>query len=155
MPRTVAVSIEEKRLQLEEASVRELMNAVDAFGNYPVPAGSIDIAFVDVENCSRLHSDFFGDPDPTDVMTFPGDPDDGHAGDIAVCPHVAAEASVESGLDFNRELSLYIIHACLHLAGLEDNTSENTALMRQAESELMAFTESRNAFLRCNWMKHM
>jgi ssRNA-specific RNase YbeY (16S rRNA maturation enzyme) len=67
-------------MQLEEESVRELVDAIDAYEGYPIPAGSLEIAFVDVPTCCQLHSDFFGDQDITDVMTFPGDPDDQHAG---------------------------------------------------------------------------
>ncbi len=153
MARRVEISIEENRLQLEETSVQKLVDAFDSFHSYPVPEGSLEIAFVEVETCCRLHGDFFGDPDPTDVMTFPGDPEDKHAGDIAVCPQVAFEASRSSGLPFNKELSLYIVHACLHLAGLKDDSTDNIARMRKAESELMDFLTSRNTFLHCNWIE--
>ncbi|MEX0322493.1 MAG: rRNA maturation RNase YbeY [Puniceicoccaceae bacterium] len=151
MHRSVEVTNREDLLQLEEPSVRELVAALDEFDGYPVPTGSLDIAFVDVETCCQLHADFFNDPEPTDVMTFPGDSQDDHAGDIAVCPKVAQDASAETGLPFNRELSLYIVHACLHLAGLKDDTPDNIATMREAESQLMQCLESQNAFLRCSW----
>lgn len=151
MHRSVEVTNQENLLQLEAPSVSELVAALDEIDAYPVPAGSLDIAFVDIDTCCQLHADFFNDPEPTDVMTFPGDPQDDHSGDIAVCPKVAYDASAETGLPFNRELSLYIVHACLHLAGLKDDTPDNIATMREAESSLMNHLASRNAFLRCNW----
>jgi probable rRNA maturation factor len=84
-------------------------------------------------------------------MTFPGDPEDEHAGDIAVCPAVAADASRDSGLPFNKELSLYLIHAWLHLAGLKDDTPGNTAEMREGETLLMRHLEQSDSFLNCEW----
>lgn len=155
MLRSIEVSNREACLQLDESSVLELVKALDEVEQFEVPAGSIDIAFVDVETCCRLHADFFGDPDPTDVMTFPGESQDDHAGDIAVCPSVALDASKDTGLPFNRELSLYVVHAFLHLAGLKDDNPENISRMREAESLMMEHITSRNAFLRCNWIENV
>ena len=151
MRRAVGVVVEDPGLDLEISSVQACVEGLDACPDFSVPPGSLEIAFVDREGSARLHADFFGDPEATDVMTFPGSPADGHAGDIAICPAVAAEQALESGLDFPAELTLYLVHAWLHLAGLRDDNAAQTALMRRGETLLMEHLRSRDALLAGNW----
>jgi probable rRNA maturation factor len=149
--RPVDVLNEDSRLAVAEPSVLKCVAALDDIDTGSVPPGSLGIAFVGEAACSRLHADFFGDPDITDVMTFPGDPEDRHAGDIAICPAVAATAAVESKLPFREELTLYLVHAWLHLAGMEDATPKGRSEMRAAEDRLMQLLRSRDALLEAAW----
>lgn len=151
MNRIVDSVVEEPRLWLDPESVRTCIAALDACPEYSVPAGGLEVAFVDLEACSRLHAGFFGDPDPTDVMTFPGDPEDDHAGDVALCPAVAAGSFPENGTTFREELTLYLVHAWLHLAGLDDREEADRASMRQAEALLMERLATGGALLDCRW----
>ena len=151
MNRPVDFLNDEPRLELDPDSVQACIGVLDSLSEFPVPGGSLEIAFVDVEGCCRLHDAFFADPDPTDVMTFPGDPEDGHAGDVAICPAVAAEASGENATTFREELTLYLVHGWLHLAGLDDQDEDGRAEMRRAEAILMDRLVSRNALLACRW----
>jgi probable rRNA maturation factor len=149
--RLVDVLNEDSRLTVADPSVLKCVAALDEFDNGSVPSGSLGIAFVGEAACSRLHADFFGDPDITDVMTFPGDPEDRHAGDIAICPAVAATATVESNLPFREELTLYLVHAWLHLSGMEDATPKGRSEMRDAENRLMQLLRSRDVLLEAAW----
>jgi probable rRNA maturation factor len=149
--RPVDVLNQDSRLTLAESSVGSCVAAMDAFEGGSVPGGSLGVAFVDEQECSRLHAAFFGDPEVTDVMTFPGDPEDSHAGDIAICPVVAAAAAAESGLSFQEELTLYLVHAWLHLSGMEDASANGQSAMRGAEGRMMQMLHSRNALLKASW----
>ena len=149
--RPVEVLVMDSRLRLSERAVRDCLSAIENAASYPAPPGSLEVAFVDEAECSRLHEAFFQDPDITDVMTFPGDPEDSHAGDIAICPSVASTACTGSGLPFNEELTLYLVHAWLHLAGLEDTSAEGVAGMRQAEAFLMDLLKKSNRILDAKW----
>lgn len=151
MSRPVDLLVQDQRLELQPESLEACIRSIDQFPAFPVPAGSLGIAFVDEPECCRLHADFFGDPDPTDVMTFPGDPDDDHAGDIAICPAVAASACRESGLSFASELSLYLVHSWLHLAGLDDRDQPGREEMRKAEAELMQHLGQAGSLLQAQW----
>lgn len=139
-------------LRIESSSVEACIHCLDQLGRFPVDEGSIEVAFVDLRDCSQLHADFFNDPDPTDVMTFPGDPDDGHAGDIAICPQVAAEACREEDTTFPEELTLYLVHAYLHLSGLRDDSDPARAEMRLAEEVAMTHLREAKALLKCDWI---
>jgi probable rRNA maturation factor len=149
--RAVEVLNQDSRLILEEETVQTCLATLDDSGQNRVAAGSLDVAFVNEEECSRLHGTFFDDPEITDVMTFPGEPEDGHAGDIAVCPAVAATASTQSGLPFREELTLYLVHAWLHLSGMDDRTDTGRAEMRLAEDKLMRLLRARKALLVATW----
>ena len=151
MSRLVGLLLEDARLVISEGAVLSCIRSLDTFPGFVVPRGSIEVAFVNESTCRRLHAEFYNDPDLTDVMTFPGDPADDHAGDIAICPVVASFASSESGMPFNEELTLYLVHAWLHLAGLKDHNPEAQKAMREGENFLLEHLRSNNNLLACTW----
>jgi len=151
VPRRVGMVNREPRLRIRSASLRRCIRSLDAFEGFQVPAGALEVAFVDAAECRRLHAEFFGDDDLTDVMTFPGDPAEKHAGDIAICPAAAFDACRESGLPFAAELTLYLVHAWLHLAGLDDGDPAGRAGMRRAEQRLMDHLGAVPALLEAGW----
>jgi probable rRNA maturation factor len=149
--RSVGLTISDERLQLTEASLEGCLEAIEGCPDIRIPDGSLEVAFVDSESCSQLHKSFFNDPGVTDVMTFPGSPEDEHAGDIAICPAVATEACRDSGLPFHEELSLYLVHACLHLSGFDDHGEAEIKKMRQAENTVMRQLHEKGALLAAKW----
>jgi len=151
MSRSVEVQVSDQRLSLAESSLQKGITILDQGDEYMIHAGSLGVAFVSPEECRELHKRFFNDPEITDVMTFPGDPEDLHAGDIAICPEVAMMASLENGMSFQSELSLYLVHAWLHLAGLDDRDEAGRKEMRRAESILMDELAMNSALLSCSW----
>lgn len=138
MSRLVEVGCEEARLDFDESAVGALFAFLDAeVDRWQIPDGDLSIQFVDEAICRRLHNDFFGDPEVTDVMTFPGDPGDAHAGDLAICPAHAVDSAIAHGLSFSEEVTLYLVHGWLHLAGLDDRSEATVPAMREAEAVLM------------------
>jgi probable rRNA maturation factor len=63
----------------------------------------------------RVHREFFGDPSPTDVITF-------HHGEIVLGAGVVIENAARFGRTPDEEAALCLIHGLLHLAGWEDDT---------------------------------
>ena len=134
-----------KDLSLQERQIENLFRTLDSDGSFDPPAGGLSIAFVSKEEISQIHDQFMDDPSPTDVITFPGDPEENIAGEICVCPQVAYEYASENSGDFSKELSLYLIHGYLHLCGFDDIDESDRAEMRQAESQAMAILENAQA----------
>lgn len=149
--RTVEGVVSDERLSLEQASLARCVRVLEACPEINLADGSLEVAFIDEATCSQLHESFFGDPETTDVMTFPGSPEDAHAGDIAICPAVAQRASLDSGLPFVEELTLYLAHACLHLSGLDDREEEAIREMRLAEEAVMRQLRDAGALLDAAW----
>jgi probable rRNA maturation factor len=151
MEREIAVLVDDGRLALAEAGVRRCVEALEEAGEWPVPAGDLVVRFVQEDECRRLHEAFYGDGEWTDVMTFPGDAEDGHAGDLAICPAYAATEAEQRGEAFAEELTLYLVHGWLHLAGLRDGTEEEAAEMRRAEAGLLETLRRAGAILPAEW----
>lgn len=110
-----------------------LFNALHASGRFPISEGELSIAFVNDANIAQVHADFMEDKSSTDVITFPAHPEMESAGEIIVSVDHALSRAAELGEPFSRELSLYLVHGWLHLAGYDDHKESDRAKMREAE----------------------
>ena len=132
----VIVNQEDLNLSVSEDSVIQLAREVVSFEKKSYD--EVAIHFVDVERISTLHDQFFGDPSPTDCISFPlaetGDKSPYKMlGDVFVSAQAARDFIKESEGEFFEELSLYIVHGILHLMGYDDIEDADRKLMRQAE----------------------
>ncbi len=110
-----------------------MFHFLDAAGLTQVKDGELSLAFLRGDRHTRLHADFMGDPTPTDVITFPGDSGEGMAGEICVSIDAAWEYARSHPGAFENELTLYLIHGYLHLAGYKDGKEEERREMRNRE----------------------
>ncbi len=138
--RTVVIANRHPRLRLDRRAVRRLFATLDAArDSFAIrqPAfltGELSVAFLTDAALARLHADFLGDPTVTDVITFDGRPEFGLAGEICVSDDTAARFSREHDRDFSAELTLYLVHGWLHLAGYDDLAPARKRIMRRAEA---------------------
>ncbi len=135
-------------LEAKESELERMFAILDAFGGFDPPVGELSVAFVSKLEISRIHGQFMQDDSPTDVITFPGDIDEGLAGEICVCPEVAHEYARRNGEEFSRELTLYLVHGYLHLCGFNDIEDADKAEMRDAERVAMETLVAKNAIPR-------
>lgn len=124
-----------------EASAIALFEALDASGTFPITGGELSIAFVSDAEIAQVHADFMGDPTPTDVITFPADALMESAGEIIVSVDHARSRAAELGEPFSRELSLYLVHGWLHLAGYDDRNETDRTAMRKAEQVALSILD--------------
>ena len=104
-----------------------------------VPLGELSLAFLTDSALARLHATFLGDASTTDVITFAGAPTEpGQAGEICVSADAARAFAAKHGRDFSEELTLYLVHGWLHLAGHDDLRPANKKRMRAAEARALA-----------------
>lgn len=97
------------------------------------------MAFVSSSRMRSLHQQFLQDASLTDVITFPGDPEFGLAGEVIICPAYAEQQAKHFDTGLDDEIKLYLIHGFLHLAGLNDKTPEECTVMRMAEAYCQEF----------------
>ena len=102
-----------------------------------VPAGELSLAFLTDKALAKLHGDFLDDPTTTDVITFEGQPALGVAGEVCVSADTAATFAKTHAKDFSEELTLYVVHGWLHLAGYDDLVPAKKRRMRAAESRAL------------------
>ncbi|MEM7790212.1 MAG: rRNA maturation RNase YbeY [Verrucomicrobiota bacterium] len=131
------ISRQYERLVEPEAATIALFQALEDSGRFPISGGELSVVFVGDELIARVHGDFMGDPTPTDVITFLPDPEMDSAGEIVVSVDHAISKSRELNQSFSQELSLYLVHGWLHLAGYKDETDLDRKAMRAAEAEAL------------------
>lgn len=146
----VHVENSQDRFEIEVAEVQNLVAAtLSACGAF---CDEVHVHFVTVEQICKLHEEYFNDPSPTDCISFPMDgvkesEDYTVLGDVFVCPDVAYEYSIENSVDFNEELSLYVVHGLLHLIGLDDIEEEDEKQMREQEALCLHHLKKQNLIL--------
>lgn len=73
----------------------------------------VEATIVTDEAIARVHAQFFNDPSPTDVITFP-------YGEILLGAGTVAAHAAGHGHSPDREAALCLIHGLLHLRGFDD-----------------------------------
>ena len=94
----------------------------------------VKVIFVDKEEILRLNIEFLKHDYYTDVITFNLD-DEFIDGEIYICVDVAISQAEEYKVSLKNELMRLAVHGFLHLAGYEDSTEEEKALMRKLEDK--------------------
>lgn len=144
MKRTVAINNAHPRLRLARRAVAQAIAVLDANAakfRGRCPPGELSLVFLTDAALAKIHGDFMDDPTATDVITFEGDSGVGLAGEICVSADTAARyvASPRALRNaFATELTLYVVHGWLHLAGYDDLKPAKKRLMRAAEKRAMA-----------------
>jgi len=138
--RPLALANRHPRLQLDRRGLAGALAALDAdaaaFAG-GCPPGELSVAFLTDAALARLHGRFLDDPAPTDVITFEGAAAFGTAGEICVSADAAARQAGRAAGPLSRELTLYVVHGWLHLAGYDDRTPAAKRVMRRAEARAL------------------
>jgi probable rRNA maturation factor len=132
---------------LHEASALTGLESVPGFG----VAAELHVILVGSRTMARLNAAYCGHQGRTDVLTFGlgetgGVPGPVVAGEIYICPDVAAVAAGRFGTSLGEECVLYAVHGMLHLAGFDDGEPGARRAMRQAERRVMGRLRARTDF---------
>lgn len=134
----VTISNQQKTIPINNQKVTSIVEEFLALEG--VLFDEVSITFVNEEEISLIHKEYFNDPSPTDCISFPfEDTDNEHKvlGDAIVCPAVAKKYVLENGGEVETETTLYLIHSLLHLLGYDDIDHEDRLEMRKAEARHM------------------
>jgi probable rRNA maturation factor len=145
--RPVEVANRHPSLKVDRPGIRRALRLLD--GEAPAflggcPMGELSIAFMTDPELAGLHGRFLDDPAPTDVITFQGAAP-GVAGEVCISVDAAVRTAGRGRLALSRELTLYMVHGCLHLAGYDDLEPVARRAMRRAEKRALAVLERRGA----------
>jgi probable rRNA maturation factor len=148
----VLVSNRQKRLELDEASVRRLAEFVLDAEEAPAGLG-VSIAFVDEAAIAEINARHLGRAEPTDVLAFPArdetepaateaawpEPveDPALLGEVVVSPEAAIAWCRTHGGEPLEEVALYVVHGVLHLLGYDDLGRPERARIRARERRLL------------------
>lgn len=95
---------------------------------------TVEVSLINDEAISGVHAQFMDNPEPTDVITFPY----GRQGEILISVETAQRQAREFDSVLEREISLYLVHGILHLAGYEDDTPGSREEMEALQDGLLA-----------------
>jgi len=135
--REIAIASRFPKLIYDEGKVRSLFVWLDTHSGLSISEGELSIAFLHDGELAELHEQFLNDPAPTDVITFPGEQDDGTAGEICISIDRGFSEAMKQSTPFSTELTLYLVHGWLHLAGYDDNLYKERKQMKAKEGEIM------------------
>lgn len=143
MTRTVTITNRHPRLRFRRTEVARVIHTIEAHLSAirippsAVPRGELSLVFLTDRALAKIHGDFMADPSATDVITFEGNPAVGFAGEICVSADTARTYARARRKDFSAELTLYVVHGWLHLAGYDDLQPAKKRRMRTAEARAM------------------
>lgn len=171
MKREVLIRNAHPRLAVPRGEVAHAIELLDAHAAKFLggcPPGELSLVFLTDPALAKIHADFMDDPAATDVITFEGAAP-GLAGEVCVSADTAARyvglrpgarsrtrdgrAPARPQLShaaflqekFAAELTLYVVHGWLHLAGYDDLVPAKKRRMRAAEARAMALLRARDA----------
>ena len=110
-----------------EAGARELRPWLSRLLAEIAPAAvSLGVRFASDREVRRANRSFRGKDQPTDVLSFPGDPEgaDGHLGDILISVPTARRQAAAAGHPGERELRILLLHGVLHCLGHDHETDQ-------------------------------
>jgi probable rRNA maturation factor len=125
----------QKKIPVNPTRIKKAIhNALDREG--AKLSGEITVCFITDKEIEKLNAKYLRHRFPTDVISFNiSDDPKNLLADIAVSADTAVRNAKIYKTTPERELSLYVIHAVLHLLGYDDQTLKQIALMRKKESE--------------------
>lgn len=89
----------------------------------------VEITILSDARIASVHGDFFNDPTPTDVITFPD-------GDILIGAGVVSENARDFGQKADEEAALCAVHGLLHLGGWDDLTARDAKRMAMMQEQI-------------------
>jgi len=131
------VTDQQSFVDVDETRMRNVVTSI--LHDAGAASGSVSLAVVDDDAIARLHGQYLGHDEPTDVMSFLLERDgDRIEAEVILSGQTAAEAARRYEWPAEHELLLYAVHGTLHLVGYDDRTSEQRAEMRRREDHYLA-----------------
>jgi probable rRNA maturation factor len=142
----ISVAIEGDCPAADEADLRAVVEHALAVEDVEESV-AIGVILVDDETIHQLNRDYLNHDEPTDIVTFPLDGDDGfiagaggmrrELGEMYISFERAAAQSADWGSDQEREIRFLVVHGVLHLLGWDDATTEERERMLARQGEIL------------------
>ena len=142
--RLIEVAVRHPRLRVDRRALARAIGLLDAQAarfRGGCPKGELSVAFLTDRSLALLHGRYLDDASRTDVITFGGEGPHGTAGEICVSADAARRCVGRGSRALSRELTLYVVHGWLHLAGYDDLRPGAKRAMRRAEARAMRLLE--------------
>jgi probable rRNA maturation factor len=125
--------------KLDRVSLRRSASTV-ASQLWPEGSWELCFHFVEPEEMAKVNQDFLGHEGTTDVITFDltaDTPGVTVAGEVFICVDDAVKQAKRFRTSWESEVLRYMIHALLHLSGMDDHTDSGYLAMKRAERKFL------------------
>ncbi|MCP4649827.1 MAG: rRNA maturation RNase YbeY [PVC group bacterium] len=108
-----------------------------------IEGAEVSVLLVDNTAIRKLNKQYLKKDRPTDVIAFRmqdgkfSDLNPNVLGDVVVSVEKAQICAREIGNNFEYELSMYLVHGLLHLAGYSDKTKSGFLKMKRIQEEIL------------------
>ena len=121
---------------IDKTKILKVVNSVLAKNKAVSDYGLI---FVSKKKMTELNKKYRRKNKPTNVLSFEtGLANDLGAGDVVVCPKVAAEEAKKYGFTQKNWMTRLIVHGILHLAGYDHEAQKDELEMERLEKIILA-----------------
>ena len=131
---TVQYEVAQKKYKLlNEDEIKQILREV-------LPADAeVTVRFVDQQESQATNLRFRQKNYPTDVLSFTYSKEDQEplVGDIMICPDIVIKDSKQAKIDLNYRYRHLLVHAGLHLLGMEHDNKKTKASMEKREAQIM------------------
>lgn len=97
----------------------------------------VNIIFSDDKLLKKLNSCFRRKKRPTDVLSFPADPETGLLGEVYISIDTARRQAAAHGTTLSNEVLRLVCHGLLHLCGYDHHRKNDAAHMRIKEDRYL------------------
>ncbi len=132
----IEISNRQKLLAIDADGLRRAVAAV--LEEEGLENAAIEVAVVDDPTIHDLNRRFLNHDEPTDVISFLLDDENGVEGDVIVSAETALRSAGRYDWPAADELLLYVVHGTLHLVGYDDLDPTARAEMRSREKHFLA-----------------
>jgi probable rRNA maturation factor len=115
--------------KMAESALPRCRAAARSSGSVLNQLEAIEATILSDREIARVHGEFFNDPAPTDVITFPD-------GEILIGAGVVSDNAGRFGCSASEEAALCVIHGLLHLAGWDDRTARDAKDMARKQEQI-------------------
>ena len=142
MSSTIEIKNLHRRYKIDERLVKRIASLILKYCKKPSGV-NFEIVFLTDREIRRLNKKFKGSDRATDVLSFDLGGSVFGAGPFLGEAFISIDRALENSKVFNakfeEEVTLYIIHAILHLFGYDDETLKERARMERKQKKILRF----------------
>jgi rRNA maturation RNase YbeY len=137
MTRTLALHNRQRRFRVDTRLLKQIAAWV-LDNEFPSHSWDIEVYLIGATRMAEINQEYLQHEGSTDIITFDyGDPATHLHGELFISLDDAERQAHEFNTTWQTELTRYVIHGILHLAGYDDLEPVARKKMKQAENRLV------------------
>ncbi|MEM9331494.1 MAG: rRNA maturation RNase YbeY [Pseudomonadota bacterium] len=124
--------------KIEDVARKAINSVLESIKPEIHPEAEVSILICDDATIEKLNDKWRGKSKPTNVLSFPNEPDGVMLGDIAISLETTRQEARLENKSFEDHLTHLVVHGFLHLFGYDHETEEQAFQMESLETKILA-----------------